>query len=112
LHRGFQVRRDPGFWAFSFGITALGLSCMRAATLAPGSLFASLALPLFIFVNVAIGALIVLTLGCCGKVACSVDLPDRRTPGDRYSAAATSGKWRRPPGALADIRIGQTALAV
>ncbi|WP_061958266.1 dicarboxylate transporter/tellurite-resistance protein TehA [Cupriavidus pauculus] len=52
----------PGFWAFSFGITALGLSCMRAATLAPGSLFASLALPLFIFVNVAIGALIVLTL--------------------------------------------------
>ncbi|VVE65151.1 C4-dicarboxylate ABC transporter [Pandoraea captiosa] len=64
LSRWFLVSgATPGFWAFSFGITALGLSCMRAATLAPDSLFASIALPVFIFVNVAIGSLILLTLG-------------------------------------------------
>jgi tellurite resistance protein len=52
----------PAFWAFSFGVTALGLACLRAATIAPNSLFASLALPLFIFVNVFIGALFLMTL--------------------------------------------------
>ncbi|CAG9166383.1 dicarboxylate transporter/tellurite-resistance protein TehA [Cupriavidus pampae] len=52
----------PAFWAFSFGVTALGLACLRAAALAPNSLFASLALPLFVFVNLFIGALFLMTL--------------------------------------------------
>lgn len=52
----------PSFWAFSFGVTALGLACLRAATLAPASLFATLALPLFMFVNVFIAALFLMTL--------------------------------------------------
>lgn len=52
----------PGFWAFSFGVTALGLSCMRAATIAPASLFANVALPLFVFVNLFVGALFLMTL--------------------------------------------------
>jgi tellurite resistance protein len=35
---------------------------MRAATIAPASLFANVALPLFVFVNLFVGALFLMTL--------------------------------------------------
>ncbi|SDI95568.1 dicarboxylate transporter/tellurite-resistance protein TehA [Pseudomonas abietaniphila] len=52
---------NPSFWAFSFGITAVTLACMRAGTIAPHSFFASAAPFIFILANVAVIFLFILT---------------------------------------------------
>lgn len=57
-----EAGATPAFWAFSFGVTALGVACFKAASLAPASVFASLLLPVFVLVNLFIGVLIVMTV--------------------------------------------------
>lgn len=52
---------SPAFWAFSFGVTAMALGCLQAAVLAPASVFAKGALLVFLFANLFIGGLVVMT---------------------------------------------------
>lgn len=52
---------NPSFWAFSFGVTALTLACLRAGMIAPQSIFAIAAPFIFLMANVAIILLFIIT---------------------------------------------------
>lgn len=62
LHWFVETGFSAGYWAFSFGATALVLASMHAASVHAHPAVDVLALPLFVLLNVAILALFVATL--------------------------------------------------
>lgn len=61
---------NPGFWSFSFGVSALATTALHLGHASAGGVFHFLALPLFIFSNAVIGLLLIRTLIllCQGKL--------------------------------------------
>lgn len=61
---------NPGFWSFSFGVSALATTALHLGHASAGGIFHFLALPLFIFSNAIIGLLFIRTLIllCQGKL--------------------------------------------
>jgi len=69
---------NPGFWSFSFGVSALATTALHLGHASAGGIFHFLALPLFIFSNAIIGLLFIRTLIllCQGKLLLRTPVSD------------------------------------
>jgi tellurite resistance protein len=50
---------SPGYWGFSFGVTAIARACLQAGISAPDSWFAGAAIWFFVFINLFIAVLFI-----------------------------------------------------